>query len=78
MPEGLILEADGHDVTLENAFGLNDSCTVIAISRYGFYVPLSLPHSSAVNWFLLLKCFIIAPRLFSLQMSLMTTNYLTN
>jgi len=78
MPESLILEADGYDVTLENASGLNDSCTVIAISRYGFYVPLSLPNSIAIDWFLLLKCFIIAPKLFSLQMSLMTTNYLPN
>jgi hypothetical protein len=49
MPEGLILEADGDDFTLENASGLKDSCTVIATSRYGLYGPLSLPNSSAID-----------------------------
>jgi hypothetical protein len=49
MPEGLILEADGDDVSIENASELKDSCTVIAISRYGVYVPISLPNSSAID-----------------------------
>lgn len=49
MPEGLIHEADGDDVTVENASGLKDSCTIIAISRYGFCVPLSLQNGSAIE-----------------------------
>jgi len=42
MPECLILEADGDDVTLENASGLKDPCTVIAVSRYGFLCSIKL------------------------------------
>jgi hypothetical protein len=59
MVEGLILEADGHDVTLESVSGFNYSCTVIAISRYVFYVPLSLQNSSVIDWFSLLKCLLL-------------------
>ena len=49
MPEGLIVEADGDDVTVENASGFKDSCTVIAISRYRFCVPLSLSNYNAID-----------------------------